>query len=161
MTAEVVSIHSPSADARPSLYGYGFGVGITPAGRTTISHSGAFALGAGTYYAIIPSAGIGIVVLTNAEPGGAAEEVGTSFTDIVQFGMVTRDWFAAYGAAMTQLTAPAGDLVGKSPLTAPAPAARSSSYVGRYGNPYFGDAEIVDANGHLELKISHLSHPMY
>ncbi|WP_425908398.1 serine hydrolase [Nitrobacter sp. TKz-YC02] len=159
MTAEVVSIHSPSADARPSLYGYGFGVGITPAGRTTISHSGAFALGAGTYYAIIPSAGIGIVVLTNAEPGGAAEAVGTSFMDIVQFGMVTRDWFAAYGAAMTQLTAPAGDLVGKSRLTAPAPAARSSSYVGRYGNPYFGDAEIVDANDHLELKIGHLSQP--
>ena len=64
-------------------------------------------MGAGTYYAIIPSAGIGIVVLTNAEPGGAAEAVGVSFTDVVQFGMVTRDWFTAYSAAMTQLTAPA------------------------------------------------------
>jgi hypothetical protein len=73
--------------------------------------------------------------------------------------MVTRDWFAAYSAAMKQLTAPAGDLVGKSSLTAPAPAASSSSYVGRYGNPYFGNVEIVDVNGNLELKIGHLSRP--
>ncbi len=159
MTAEVVSIHSASADARASLYGYGFGVGVTPAGRTMISHSGAFALGAGTHYAIIPSAGIGIVVLTNAEPVGAAEAVGASFMDLVQFGKITRDWLAAYGAAMAQLTAPAGDLVGKSPPAKSAPAASSTSYVGRYGNPYFGDAEIVDANGHLELKIGRLSQP--
>lgn len=159
MTAEVVSIHSSSADARASLYGYGFGVGVTPAGRTMISHSGAFASGAGTHYTIMPSARIGIVVLTNAEPGGAAEAVGASFMDLVQFGTVTRDWLAAYGAAMAQLTAPAGDLVGKSPPAKPAPTASSSSYVGRYGNPYFGEAGIVDANGHLELKIGHLSQP--
>lgn len=159
MTAEVVSIHSSSADARASLYGYGFGVGVTPAGRTMISHSGAFALGAGTHYTFIPSAGIGIVVLTNAEPVGAAEAVGASFMDLVQFGKITRDWLAAYGAAMAKLTAPAGDLVGKSRPATTAPAARSSSYVGHYGNPYFGDAEIVDANGHLELKIGRLSQP--
>jgi CubicO group peptidase (beta-lactamase class C family) len=47
VTAQVISIHSSAIDARPSFYGYGFGVGITPAGRTVISHSGAFALGPG------------------------------------------------------------------------------------------------------------------
>jgi len=159
VTAEVISIHSSSADARPSLYGYGFGVGITPAGRTMISHSGAFALGAGTHYAMIPSAGVGIVVLTNATPGGAAEALGASFMDIVQFGSVTRDWFAAYSAAMAGLTAPTGDLVGKSPPATPAPAAKLSSYVGTYANPYFGDAEIVEVSGHLELKIGLLGRP--
>ncbi|TAI65448.1 serine hydrolase [Bradyrhizobium sp. Leo170] len=153
VTGEVISTHSSAVDARPSLYGYGFGVGITPAGRIMISHSGAFALGAGTHYAMIPSAGVGIVVLTNAEPNGAAEALGASFTDLVQFGMVTRDWFAAYTAAMAELVAPTGDLVGKSPPATPAPAAKLSSYVGTYANPYFGNAEIAEVSGHLELKI--------
>jgi CubicO group peptidase (beta-lactamase class C family) len=159
VTAEVISIHSSSIDARPSLYGYGFGVGITPAGRTMISHSGAFALGAGTYYAIIPSVEVGIVVLTNAAPGGAAEALGASFTDLVQFGIVTRDWFATYNAVMAGLTAPTGDLFGKSPPTVPAPAAKLSSYVGTYANPYFGNAEIVEVSGHLELKMGLLGRP--
>ena len=79
VTAEIISTHSSAVDARPSFYGYGFGVGITPAGRTMISHSGAFALGAGTHYAMIPSAGIGIVVLTNAAPSGSAEALGCVF----------------------------------------------------------------------------------
>lgn len=159
VTAEIISTHSSSIDARPSLYGYGFGVGISPAGRTIISHSGAFALGAGTYYAIIPSAEVGIVVLTNAAPGGAAEALGASFTDLVQFGSVTRDWFAAYSAGMAGLTAPTGDLLGKSPPAAPAPAAKLSSYVGTYANSYFGNAEIAEVSGHLELKLGLLSRP--
>jgi hypothetical protein len=64
---------------------------------------------------MIPSAGVGIVVLTNAAPSGSAKALGASFTDLVQFGMVTRDWFAAYTPIMAGLTAPVGDLVGKSP----------------------------------------------
>jgi CubicO group peptidase (beta-lactamase class C family) len=159
LTAEVISTHSFAVDARPSFYGYGFGVGITPAGRTMISHSGAFALGAGTHYAMIPSAGVGIVVLTNAGPCGAAEALGASFADLVQFGVVTRDWFAAYSTAMAVLTAPTGDLVGKSPPATPAPAARLSSYAATYVSSYFGNAEILEVSGHLELKIGFLGRP--
>ena len=159
VTAEVISTASSAVDARPSFYGYGFGVGITPAGRTMISHSGAFALGAGTHYAMIPSAGIGIVVLTNAAPSGSAEALGAYFTDLVQFGMVTRDWFAAYSAMMAGITAPTGDLVGKSPPANPAPAAELSSYVGVYANSYFGSAEITDVGGHLEFKIDSSGKP--
>jgi hypothetical protein len=42
----------------------------------------------------------------------------------------------------------------------PAPAAKLSSYVGVYANPYFGSAEIADVSGHLELKIG-LSHAIH
>ena len=159
VTAETISTRSLAVDARPSFYGYGFGVGITPAGRTMISHSGAFAMGAGTHYAMIPSAGVGIIVLTNAAPSGSAEAVGAYFTDLVQFGSVTRDWFAAYSARMTGITAPTGDLVGKFPPANPAPAAGLSSYVGIYANSYYGSAEITDVSGHLELKIGPSSKP--
>jgi hypothetical protein len=109
---------------------------------------------------MIPSAGVGIVVLTNAAPSGSAKALGASFTDLVQFGMVTRDWFAAYTPIMAGLTAPVGDLVGKSPAANPALAAKLSSYVGVYANPYFGSAEIADVSGHLELKIG-LSHAIH
>ena len=54
---------------------------------------------------------------------------------------------------MAGLMAPTGDLVGKSPPANPAPAAKVSSYAGVYANAYFGNVEIVEVSGHLELKI--------
>jgi CubicO group peptidase (beta-lactamase class C family) len=103
LTAQVVSDHSATATARPGLYGYGFGVGIQPSGRVTISHSGAFGLGAATNYMLIPSLGLGIIVLSNAFPVGAVEALSASFVDLVQFGAITRDWLTAYGKLMVGL----------------------------------------------------------
>jgi hypothetical protein len=102
---------------------------------------------------MIPSTKVGIVVLTNAAPTGSAEALGSSFTDLMQFGTFTRDWFAAYSSIMAGLTAPTGGLFGKSSPANPAPAAKLSSYVGVYANPYFGRAEIADVSGQLEVKI--------
>jgi CubicO group peptidase (beta-lactamase class C family) len=153
ITAQTISGHSFAPDARPGFYGFGFGVGISPSGRTEIRHSGAFAMGAGTTFALLPSAGVGIVVLTNAAPAGAAEALATDFTDIVQFGKVERDWFAAYGRLMAPLVAPGGSLVGKAPPASPAPAARLSDYVGSYASDYYGTAEIVLSDGALRLKL--------
>src|SRR5260370_5884661 len=108
---------------------------------------------------MMPSAGGGIVAVTCAAQSGSGEEIGAYFRDLVQFGMVTRDWFAAYAPIMAGLTAPTGDLVGKSPPANPAPAAKLSSYVGIYANPYFATAEIADVSSHLALKIGLSSAP--
>lgn len=151
--AEIISAPSYAPDARPGFYGYGFGVGITPSGRTLITHSGAFALGAGTYYGLLPSADVGIVVLTNAWPTGTAEAIGASFMDLVQFGAVTEDWFALYSARFNAMLAPVGDLTGKEKPDHPAAPAALASYAGVYANPYFGDAAIAVAGDHLELSI--------
>ena len=70
ITPQIVSSRAYAADARASFYGYGFGVSVQPSGRVMLSHSGAFALGAGTNYVLIPSAHVGIVILTNAQPVG-------------------------------------------------------------------------------------------
>ncbi len=94
VTPEVVSSHPSAMTARPGLYGYGFGVGIQPSGRISISHSGGFAMGAGTNILMIPSLGIGIVALSNAPPIGGVEALTASFADLVQFGAVTRDWLS-------------------------------------------------------------------
>jgi CubicO group peptidase (beta-lactamase class C family) len=153
ITGQMIASPSTTAAARPGLYGYGFGVGVGASGRVTLNHSGAFALGAGTNFVMIPSLGVGVVVLTNASPTGAAESLAMSFTDLVQFGELTRDWLAAYAPLFAQMMAPEGRLVGAPPPANPAPAATLASYAGTYANAYFGDAEIALKDGRLALKL--------
>jgi len=152
-TAQIVSTPSFAVDARPSFYGYGFGVGVSPAGRVTLSHSGAFALGAGTHYLMIPSAGVGIVILTNAWPIGVAETLGAEFADLVQFGAITRDWFPAYQGLLAPTTKPFGALVGKTAPANPAPAQALAAYAGVYANDYYGDAVVEQSDKGLTLKM--------
>ncbi|MBI1209649.1 MAG: serine hydrolase [Azospirillum sp.] len=151
MTAQMVSSPPSTPDSRPSLYGYGFGVGVTPAGRTVITHSGGFAMGAGTRIELLPSVGVAIVVLTNAWPTGAAEALAASFTDLVQFGTVRRDWLAAYARLMAPLIAPQGSLVGQPPLPERVAPADISPYLGTYGNEYYGAARIERREDRLVL----------
>ncbi|MDF2117742.1 serine hydrolase [Roseiarcaceae bacterium H3SJ34-1] len=153
MTAQIVSTPSFAVDARASFYGYGFGVGVSPAGRVTLSHSGAFALGAGTHYLMIPSAGVGIVILTNAWPIGVAETLGAEFADLVQFGAITRDWFPAYQRLLAPTTKPFGTLVGKAAPAGPAPAQTLSAYAGVYANDYYGDVVVEQSDRGLILKM--------
>jgi CubicO group peptidase (beta-lactamase class C family) len=153
VTAQMVSAHSAEADARAGFYGYGFGVGILPSGRVALSHSGAFALGAATNYVLIPSIRVGIVVLSNAAPVGAVEALGMQFADLVQFGVITRDWLGAYGKLMEPIMAPSGSLVGKEPPAHPAQALQPQAYVGVYHNAYFGDIAVLRRNDSLVLAL--------
>ena len=65
-------------------------------GRLHLQHSGAFALGAATAVLLVPSAHLGVVVLTNAYPIGVAEGVAFTFTDIALYGKATQDWLALF-----------------------------------------------------------------
>jgi CubicO group peptidase (beta-lactamase class C family) len=153
VTAEIISGHAPSMTARPSLYGYGFGVGIQPSGMMALSHSGGFALGVATNVLMIPTAGIGIVTLSNAWPIGAVEALNAQFADLVQYGLITRDWVHDYGMVTASITAVTGSLAGKPPPDHPAPAAALQTYAGVYTNDYVGDAEIVQRGDGLVLKL--------
>ena len=84
-----------------------------------VNHSGAFLLGAGTTFTLLPGADLGIVVLTNGRANGVAEAVAHRFTDIAQFGQTRGDWLQLYGAAMAAVNAPAGDLAGWTPPPRP------------------------------------------
>jgi CubicO group peptidase (beta-lactamase class C family) len=152
MIAEVVVSSSRAIDAKATLYGYGFGVGVLPSGRVVISHSGMFAMGAATHFLLIPSLNLGIVALSNAEPIGAVEALDFEFADLVQFGVITRDWLSTYGDAMP---APAfvGSLVGEPPPQHPAPARQPETYTGTYYNDYFGDAGVTQHDDTLILSL--------
>ncbi len=162
VTGEMITDAKGGMTARPSLYGFGFGVGTQPSGRVGLSHSGAFALGAATTYLIIPSLGLGIIVLSNAMPVGLVEAVSASFMDLAQFGTVTRDWLAAYGRIMAGMMAPVGALSGQSPPPNPRPAAALPLYTGVYGNDYFGAATISARSDGLVLSLgpSGMTYPL-
>jgi CubicO group peptidase (beta-lactamase class C family) len=115
VSPQAVSSPPASEDARAGFYGFGFNVGVEPSGRVKLSHSGAFLMGSGTCFSLIPSLDLGIAVLTNAAPVGAAEAIAAGFTDRAQLGRVTRDWFAGYNARFAAFFEKRGRTVGVIP----------------------------------------------
>lgn len=147
------SFNAPGSElsARTGFYGYGFNVNVEAGGRTSMGHSGAFLLGAGTAFKIIPSANVGIVVLTNGAPVGAAEAVVAQFIDTALYGSPSRDWFSAYNALTKAYFAPQGDLTNKTKPESIAPSRDLNAYIGRFENSYFGAAEVKIEDGGLKL----------
>jgi CubicO group peptidase (beta-lactamase class C family) len=153
VTPQIVSSPATEPAMRSGFYGYGFNVGATSAARMELSHSGAFELGAGTNFVILPSADVAIVALTNATPSGVPESLTAEFADLVQFGEVREDWYKLYGDIFKQMEQPMGSLVGQKPPANPAPAAPLASYVGTYNNDYWGPARVTEKDGKLQLAI--------
>ncbi|MCV7227658.1 serine hydrolase [Mycolicibacterium komossense] len=153
MSPQVVSSPASEPAMRSGFYGYGFNVGTTSAARMSMSHSGAFELGAGTNFVIIPSADVAIVVLTNATPSGIPETLTAEFSDLVQFGEVREDWRTLYGDAFAAMDKPVGSLVGQAPPVDPAPSAPLQTYTGTYDNDYWGPAKVTEKDGRLALSL--------
>ncbi len=151
LSPQSFSARAHDTGARSGFYGYGFNVSTELGGRPSMGHSGAFLLGAGTAFKIVPSAGIGIIVLTNGAPVGAAESVVAQFTDIALYGKSSRDWFAAYNGVMKGFFQPQGDLSFKEKPAAPLPSKALQEYTGSFDNAYFGKTEIKEIKGTLTL----------
>ena len=150
-----------AADARGAFYGYGVNIDTESTGQVEWQHSGAFYIGAATAYALLPSADVGILVLTNARPGGAPEAVTATFTDYVRTGTPERDWYAYYSNIFTT------GFTNHSPVAAPAPASPKparplSSYAGTYTNTYLGDVQVTESGGTLTVTLGpqNLSAPL-
>ena len=143
---------APATDGRAaSYYGFGFNVGTTAANRASFGHSGAFALGTGTAFTVVPSTGLGMVALTNAAPIGVPEILIAQFFDLVQFGSIQQPWSEIYTRAFLPFAAPEGSLVGVAPPAQPVPAQGLSAYIGTYGNAYHGPLQVVQESGGLML----------
>ncbi|MEU1998760.1 serine hydrolase [Nocardia gamkensis] len=151
ISPQAVSAPPKTPDPRAGFYGFGFNVGDSASGRVVLGHSGAFGLGAGTAFTLLPSADVGIVTLTNAAPIGVPETLNAEFADLVQFGKIQQDWRSLYRTAFQPLGAPAGALAGKQPPADAAPARPSASYTGTYDNPYYGPATVAATGDSLTL----------
>ena len=145
--------------ARPGgAYGYGFNVGPDPHGHPSVSHSGAFLLGAHTAFILWPEAGLGITVLTNAQPRGLAEAIALTFGELAlgdaPDGVPTADWLALMQDRMHDLYKPLGQFAGQQPPAAPAPPQPLARYAGRYANAYYGDAVVAVSEGGAALDLT-------
>lgn len=153
VTPQVISVPAAKPSARASFYGHGFNVSVTSSGRPQYSHSGAFALGAGTAFAVLPSADVGLIALTNAAPIGVPETLAAEFLDLVQYGEIRENWTALYREAFDGMDKPEGSLVGKQPPVGAVRPRPLNTYVGEYASPYWGPARVTEANGALQLSI--------
>ncbi|HVA32624.1 MAG TPA: serine hydrolase [Candidatus Baltobacteraceae bacterium] len=147
----LVSSPISSPVARASFYGLGMGVSYDETGRLRLTHSGAFAVGAATTYALLPSERLGIVVLTNGMPVGVPETLAAEFLDLAELGSIQRDWYAAYSHVMAAFFVNHSALAGKTPPVHPRPARPASAYAGNYSNAYYGPASIESQNGRLVM----------
>jgi CubicO group peptidase (beta-lactamase class C family) len=153
VTPQVISVPAANPKARASFYGHGFNVSVTSAGRTQYSHSGAFELGAATAFAVLPSADVGLIALTNAAPTGVPEALAAQFMDLVQYGEIREDWPALYREVFDGMDKPKGSLVGKQPPVGAVRPRPLNTYVGEYANQYWGPAKVTEVNGALQLSI--------
>lgn len=148
ITPQSFSSRATSPQARSGSYGYGFNVGVTAGGQPRISHSGAFVIGTGTSFVALPGLDVAFVALTNGGPVGAAEAITASLADLAEFGEVTRDWAAGYGALFEPYHAPVGDLAEAQAPSSPAAPQDLSVYAGAWENDYYGTAVVaVDGEG--------------
>ena len=153
ITPQIVSDRGSEPAMRSGFYGFGFNVGTTSAARTSLSHSGAFELGAGTNFVVLPSADVAIVALTNATPSGVPEALTAQFADLVQFGEIREDWYQLYHNAFAPMEDPSGSLAGTPPPANPAPSPPPATLAGRYNNDFWGPATVTEAGGTLGLQL--------
>lgn len=150
----------PAHGSQPaSAYGLGWNVGTNPSGYLEWNHSGAFSSGAATAVKIVPSAELGIVVLTNAAPIGVPEAIGDAWlgwiltrsggdTGSGQPDADESDWLETWGERMGGVYGEALEV--PSPAE-PEPARETSAYEGNYSNDYVGEIEVATVDGALVL----------
>ncbi|WP_308466845.1 serine hydrolase [Rathayibacter soli] len=149
---QILTIQSPhmisgapgTPASRAGMYGYGIGTSPDASGRVVLSHSGQFAIGAGTNYMMMPAEKLGIVVLGNGMAIGLVEAVTRSFFDIVETGDVRADWYRLFHDYQF---APGyenpSELAGKTKPASPSAAPPASAVVGKYTNDLYGPAAVI------------------
>jgi CubicO group peptidase (beta-lactamase class C family) len=145
---------NPATD-RASFYGLGWNVSYRDDGSVSLGHSGGFNLGAGTAVYLLPGSGLGITVLTNASPIGAAETVALEFLDLAQFGTIRRDYASLLTGAFNVINAPPyGTSIDYATLpTTATEALPAVAYTGSFSNDLYGALTITAEAEGLALRI--------
>jgi CubicO group peptidase (beta-lactamase class C family) len=145
---------NPATD-RAGFYGLGWNVNYDDKGRVRLGHSGGFDMGAATVVNLVPSEDLGIAVLTNAAPMGVPEAIAASFLDLVLNGKMDKDWVGIYKQAFEEAFQPNyGTKVNYlKPGAQKSPALPAAAYLGTYGNPLFGEIEVMEKEGSLLLRM--------
>jgi CubicO group peptidase (beta-lactamase class C family) len=143
---------------RANFSAYGFGFGLRDyRGRKLVSHTGGLP-GYVSQVALVPEERLGLVVLTNQEKGGAFSSVMYSILDAyLGAPQPPVDWVAAFRRRSEEQEKSAREAVERSRAARDAslrPALPLASYAGRYRDPWYGDVEVREEGGRLQLRMT-------
>jgi CubicO group peptidase (beta-lactamase class C family) len=143
---------------RASFAGYGLGFGLRDyRGRKLVSHTGGLP-GYLSQVALVPEERLGLVVLTNQEEAGAFRSVTQAVLDAYLGAPVPPvDWPAAFRKQADAEAKKAEAAVARAAAARTVDGRRSltlAAYVGRYRDPWYGDATIAEQGGRLVLHMT-------
>jgi CubicO group peptidase (beta-lactamase class C family) len=145
-----------AALTRTNFSGYGLGWDLEDEyGYRRVSHTGGVP-GTVTWMTMVPELNLGILVLTNQQDQYAMEAVGHQILD-AYLSAPKRDWVATLNTRSQAKSANAEAIASEVNATitaASAPPYPLDAYVGRYNDPWRGDASVEHVDGKLILKIS-------
>lgn len=145
-----------AALTRTHFKGYGLGWDVQDEfGRKRVSHTGAVP-GTVTWVSMIPELNLGVLVFTNQDDGMAMESIGNQILD-AWLGAPKKDWIdiaTAYKQGRIAQARAAEAEATKVAATAGAPPLPLETYVGRYVDPWRGEATVRLVEGGLVLKFS-------
>ncbi|MCX7042974.1 MAG: serine hydrolase [Gammaproteobacteria bacterium] len=142
--------------AKPNFVAYGQGWMLSDyRGRKLVWHTGGWP-GMVSRLTLVPEHKLGVVVLTNAELGGAFNAVTLRVLDAFLDAPKT-DWNAAYGAALAKSRKNADDSWAKHEAARARdsqPSLPPTGYAGTYRDPWYGDVSIAREGDALRMKFS-------
>ncbi|MFE0500166.1 serine hydrolase [Lysobacter soli] len=142
--------------AKPNFLGYGEGWTLSDyRGRKLVSHTGGWP-GMVSRVTLVPQQKLGVIVLTNAEVGGAFNAVTMRVLDAFLDAPRT-DWTAAYAAALAKSKDKSDEDWRKhvEARAANAPPSRPlSAYARTYRDPWYGDIVVEQAKDGLVMRFT-------
>jgi len=154
-----VMITGYAPNGTPSFYGLGWNVGYAGDARHSISHSGAFAMGAGTTVNISLDDKLGVIVLTNGAPVGVSEALANAFMDNAIIGAPRYPWQEVFTGIFARMEADGISHNFDTPPVDAGPAAADAAYVGSFANDFYGPIEVVAGADGLDLLIGPQQRP--
>lgn len=147
----------PLAALSAKFADYGLGWGLRDYhGRKLIGHTGGV-LGFVSRVMLVPEENLGVVILTNAEEGGAFDSILFHLLD-GYFNLPPADWIASFKAADEQQAKDAAEVMKKQSAGRAAESKPSLSferYAGVYTDPWYGPATIRTEKGNLIFTLDH------
>ena len=137
------------------FYGLGWYAFFDDRGRLVVQHGGDFS-SYNTYAALLPAAGLGIVVLCNGWPSALREAIPKAFLEMVTNGEPSQDWVSAIETSSAALLASVLQTSisfpqGKPPADA-APPLPLDAYTGKYSNTIYGEVAVREEAGGLVVE---------
>ena len=140
----------------PNFMGYGQGWSLSDyAGHKLVWHTGGWP-GQVSRLTLLPNEKLGVVVLTNAEVGGAFQAITYAALDMM-LGREGGDWLKAYAAAYAKAQGGADEDWQKHLAARDAgskPSLPLAKYAGTYRDPWYGDVLIRQGAKGLEMQFS-------